>query len=50
MLLIFCILFNSIIHVNAQTDFTMFLGNTISDNEIDEIIGQEWDMCLATPL
>ena len=39
MLLILCIRFNSIIHVNAQTDFSMFLGNTVNAIEIDEIIG-----------
>lgn len=43
MLLILCILFNSIIHVNAQTDFSMFLGNTVNAIEIDEIIGQEYN-------
>jgi hypothetical protein len=28
--------------VYAQSDFIMFLGTTINDNEIDGIIGQEW--------
>ena len=29
--------------VSAQHDFDAFLGNTISDNEIDGAIGSEWD-------
>ncbi len=28
--------------VSAQSDFMMFLGNTINDNEIDGVLGLEW--------
>ena len=30
-------------HVSGQTDFVAFLGNQISDGEIDGAIGSEWD-------
>ncbi len=29
--------------VSAESDFTAFLGNQISDSEIDGVIGSEWD-------
>lgn len=34
---------NTIEHVYAQFDFDAFLGNPISDEDIDGIIGSEWD-------
>ncbi len=43
LLLILLIQINSLFVVHAQSDFTMFLGNTISDSQIEGVIGDEWD-------
>jgi len=43
LLLIFSILFTSATLVYAQSDFTVSIGNTINDSNIDGIIGEEWD-------
>jgi len=41
--LIFSLMLISIPFVNAQSDLTMFLGNSINDSNIDGVIGDEWD-------
>jgi spore coat protein U-like protein len=43
LLLIFFILLTSITFVSAQSDFTVILGNSINDSNIDGVIGNEWD-------
>ena len=43
LLLILFILFSSLAFVNAQSDLTMVLGNSINDQDIDGVIGDEWD-------
>lgn len=43
LLLFISVLFSSLAFVNAQPDLTMFLGSSISDSDIDGIIGSEWD-------
>lgn len=42
-ILIFTILFSFIPLIYAQFDFDSFLGSSISDTQIDGIIGTEWD-------
>lgn len=41
--LFWAILVSSIVPIYAQFDFDAFTGNSISDAEIDGIIGNEWD-------
>ena len=43
LLLILSVLFSSKTFVSAQSDFTMILGNSISDLDIDGVIGDEWN-------
>lgn len=47
--LILSSLFFSINPIYAQSDFSMFLGNTINDTQIDGIIEQEWDDVTSYP-
>lgn len=42
-LLFVSVFFFSLAFVNAQPDLTMFLGSSISDSDIDGVIGNEWD-------
>jgi len=43
LLLILSILFTSTTLVYAQSDFTVSIGNSINNSNIDGIIGEEWD-------
>ncbi len=47
LLLIFPLISITIPFVNAQSDFTMFLGSSINDSNIDGVIGDEWDDVLS---
>ena len=43
LLFIILVLFSSLASVSAQSDLTMVLGNSITDQDIDGVIGTEWD-------
>jgi len=43
LLFILFVFFSSLAFVSAQSDLTMVLGNSITDQDIDGVIGDEWD-------